>query len=205
MKPPISLIVGLGNPGPKYEGTRHNAGFEVVDRLAGDLTRRQPETRIANGVLLSGCCGDRPVHLFKPLTFMNDSGTAVRAITTVLGLGPENMLVVYDCLDLPLGRLRLRGGGSSGGHRGVESIIRELETDKFPRLRVGIGRPESGTIDHVLSPWTAAERPVAERVLETAAQAVQTALREGLEGAMNRYNGWTAAEHDASEQQEKNR
>jgi PTH1 family peptidyl-tRNA hydrolase len=205
MNTTFSLIVGLGNPGSKYEGTRHNAGFEVVDNVYRVLSRRSPESRTSTGVLVSGECEGHVVHLLKPLTFMNSSGVSVRQTAFSLGVTAEEILVVYDCVDLPLGRLRLRRSGSSGGHRGVESIIRELETEKFPRLRVGIGRPESETIDHVLSSWTSAERPVFARVVSAASRAVLTALRDGIEAAMNSTNGWSADEHDATEDQEKSR
>ncbi|MBN2451075.1 MAG: aminoacyl-tRNA hydrolase [Lentisphaeria bacterium] len=193
------LVVGLGNPGPRYRGTRHNVGFMVVDRLVGRLSATLAAVPDRDLILYRAGEGDRVVCLVQPLTYMNASGTVVSRMAHRLGLPPERVLVVVDCLDLPLGRIRLRPRGSSGGHRGVDSVIRELGTDQFPRLRVGIGRPESGeAIEHVLSPWAAAERSVLATTLEAAADAVCLALAAGVEAAMNRYNGWSAAEDNAA-------
>lgn len=194
------LIAGLGNPGLRYTGTRHNAGFLVADSLAERL-HAQPEASPNSGFdLLRVEVDNRSVFLVKPMAFMNRSGVAVREMVDRLGLEARDVLVIYDCLDLPLGRIRLRPAGSSGGHRGVESVIRELETDQFPRLRVGIGRPEFGAaIDYVLSPWAAAELPILERCVEAATDAVVMAITAGLQAAMNRFNGWAAAADDATE------
>ena len=185
------LIVGLGNPGPEYAETRHNAGFLVVDRLLSKVGPRVSCENRYNSRFCRGAYGGRVFHTACPTTFMNRSGEAVKRIVNVLQLQPAEILVVYDCLDLPLGRLRLRAAGSSGGHRGVESIIHALGSADFPRLRVGIGRAgEKEVVEHVLSAWTGQERPLVEAVLGTAADAVLYSLRRGITAAMNAFNGW---------------
>mgnify|MGYP006294561161 FL=1 len=184
-----SLVVGLGNPGDRYENTRHNAGFLVVDRLR-DLLDGTAENAAWNGAVSRCRCGGQTVALLKPLTYMNRSGDAVSTALETLDLSPADLIVVVDCIDLPLGRLRLRPRGSSGGHRGVESIIQTLGTRDFARLRVGVGRPDRETVvDFVLSEWLPDERPLVRRVVDTACEAVQTALQEGTTEAMNRFNG----------------
>jgi PTH1 family peptidyl-tRNA hydrolase len=196
------VIAGLGNPGQRYEPTRHNAGYLVADRLAERLGARPQAAPRPELVLQRAVLAGRVVYLVKPVTFMNCSGVAVRQVTERLGVGPGELLVICDCLDLPLGRIRLRQGGSSGGHRGVESVIRELGTDQFPRLRVGIGRPGSGSgMDYVLGTWAAAELPVVGQSVSVAAEAALVLLTEGLPAAMNRYNGWAAAADDAANTQ----
>lgn len=185
------LVVGLGNPGPEYASTRHNAGFMVVDRLArvlGLSWRRAPYPGLeARG----GAAGERLV-LLKPMTFMNLSGGAVAAAARRHGAGPAEICVVYDDLDLPPGALRIRGGGGgAGGHRGVLSIIEALGSRDFLRVRVGIGRPLPGqdAARHVLSPFAEREWEAVAPALERAAEAVLAVLREGPERAMNRFNG----------------
>lgn len=185
------LIVGLGNPGAEYTDTRHNAGFMAVARIlekAGPRVIR--ETRY-NSEFARIAIGGRVVCTACPTTFMNRSGDAVGRIANVLELTPAEILVVYDCLDLPLGRLRIRQSGGSGGHKGVESIIHALGSSDFPRLRIGIGRAaEQQVVDHVLSAWTAEERPLIEAALGAAADAVLYSLRRGITAAMNAFNGW---------------
>lgn len=198
----VRVIVGLGNPGLRYQCTRHNAGFLVVDRLATVLGAQAQAAPGPELVLRRAVRDGLVLYLVQPETFMNSSGEAVREVTERLGVAPGHVLVIYDCLDLPLGRIRLRQGGSSGGHRGVESVIRELGTDQFPRLRVGIGRPESGAgIDYVLAPWAAAEIPVIGQSVAAATEAALVLLSDGLAAAMNRFNGWTAAVDSAIETQ----
>ncbi len=190
MNYPLKLIVGLGNPGPEYFDTRHNAGFMVVDRLLagpGRLCRREHRLR---SVIFHFRYAGVNLLLAQPQTFMNVSGRAVAAIQRDFGLSPEQILVVYDCMDLPLGRLRVRQSGSSGGHKGMESISQALGTEAVPRLRIGIGRDVAGdSVDHVLSPWGENERKLLNRVLDHSAAAVRLAVRSGVVEAMNRYNG----------------
>lgn len=180
----VRLIVGLGNPGPQYRETRHNAGFFVLDELA----RRHGLT------FRAGRLGDEAkwagVTLLKPTTFMNLSGSAVQAALTRLRLTPADLLVVQDDLDLPLGRLRLRSGGSAGGQRGVADTIRRIGPD-FTRLKVGISRPPAQwkVENWVLSRFAEAEKPLLQAVIDNATDAVELLLREGQEAAMQRYNG----------------
>jgi len=183
------LIVGLGNPGPKYAANRHNVGFRCLERVAvtHDLAfdKRQKRARIAVGTVR----GQR-VILAKPQTFMNESGRAVVPLARFYKVQLEHLLAVYDDLDLPLGTVRLRPEGGSGGHKGMRSIIEHLGTQDFPRLRIGIGRPP-GRMDpaaYVLQDFSAEEEPLLEDVLERAVVAIETWLAEGIGAAMERYN-----------------
>lgn len=185
----IKLVVGLGNPGPEYVGTRHNMGFMVVDRLAALYGARFTDWHrraLVAVVVVDG----RPVRLAKPRTYMNLSGEVVGPLLAEMGLSPAEMLLVYDDLDLPLGRLRLLPRGSSGGHKGVNSVIGAVGTTDFPRLRVGIGRPPEGgdAATYVLSSFLPEEKEIVTAVVDTAAAAVDCVLREGLARAMNKFN-----------------
>ncbi len=185
----MKLVVGLGNPGAKYANTRHNVGFMVVDRLARrvgiGLTKRQ-----CNALTALGTISGQRVCLAKPQTYMNLSGDAVACLARFFKVSPADLLVVYDDRDLPLGRVRLREKGSAGGQRGMESIIAALGTSDFPRLRIGIGRPaEVDAVDHVLGSFSAEERPLIEAALDRAVEAVEGVLSEGVDWAMNSFNG----------------
>ncbi|MBI2939488.1 MAG: aminoacyl-tRNA hydrolase [Chloroflexi bacterium] len=185
----MRLVVGLGNPGSEYAGTRHNIGFAVVDELARRWGTRFGKRQAKSLVALprAGELDGRPV-LAKPQTYMNLSGDAVRLLARGLGPRPEEILVVYDDIDLPLGRVRVRERGSAGGHRGVASIIERLGTDAFPRLRLGVGRPAGETVDYVLSRFTVDEQLAADELVARGADAAACAVEEGLAAAMNRYN-----------------
>lgn len=186
----ISLVVGLGNPGPEYTGNRHNVGFMVVDRLLELLPGRFQERKVNSGVSWQGRFGGRNLTLLKPMTFMNLSGKAVAAMAREQQLDPTEIFLVYDDVDLPLGRVRMRRDGSSGGHRGVESVIAELGSQAFPRLRVGIaGEHRRNQIDFVLGDFAADERELAGEVVMTAAEATKTAICRSVAVAMNSYNG----------------
>jgi len=183
-----ALIVGLGNPGQDYARTRHNIGFMVVDELA---RRAGVALRCGSGLYRAGEArlGDVYAILAEPLTFMNESGAAVCQLLRQYGISAAQLLVVHDDVDLPFGRLRLRPGGSAAGHRGLLSIIAALGTDRFARLRVGIGRPQEGSVrDYVLSPFTSEEGQVLPLLLDRACGAVMTFLREGVEKAMTICN-----------------
>ncbi len=186
------LVVGLGNPGREYAGTRHNVGFEVLDRLAKKL-----DCSFRNKAKFSAIVGELTldagkVVLAKPQTYMNRSGASVGALANWLKILPGEMLVLVDDADLPLGQIRLRLSGGSGGHNGLRSIIESLGGDEeFARLRIGIGRtgPVGEDItDHVLGKFSAAERSVAAGMIGEAVEAVECCLREGLTTAMNRFN-----------------
>jgi PTH1 family peptidyl-tRNA hydrolase len=186
----LFLIVGLGNPGMQYALTRHNVGFWVIDVLAGragvNLEKECCRSLVAQ-VMLAG----KRVVLAKPLTYMNRSGRAVRDLLQFYALQPEKLLVVYDDLDLPPGRLRLRSKGGSGGHRGMSSVLTFVGNDQFARLRLGIGRPAEGAengVDYVLAPFTADQEKSILKTVELAADAAETFLARGLAAAMNRYN-----------------
>ena len=185
----MKLIVGLGNPGRRYRGTRHNVGWDVIARLAARAGIRVNEDE-GFAEVGRGAIGTSRVLLARPYTYMNVSGEAVRDLRRRHRLRPEDILIIVDDIDLPLGRLRLRAGGSAGGHNGLKSIIDALGTTEFPRLRVGIGRPPRGVdpADFVLTRFTAEEQPMVGEALERAADAVETAVTEGLPAAMNRFN-----------------
>ncbi len=186
---PNWLVIGLGNPGEEYGPTRHNVGFHVVDRVAArlDIDIRRTEFR---ALTAEAKLGGSMVLLMKPQTFMNLSGRSAADALASLGLPPERLIAVYDDLDLPLGRLRLRTGGGAGGHRGVASLIEHLGTQAFPRVRVGIGRPAEGraVVDHVLSAFEANEAEAARRAVELGAEAVERIVADGMSPAMEVFN-----------------
>lgn len=186
----MKLIVGLGNPGEAYAGTRHNIGFMVVDRLAAALDIAVGSSMFQAQVG-QGRIDCEKVILVKPQTYMNLSGEAVGALLRWFKLSPADLLVIYDDLDLATGKLRLRPGGGSGGHKGMQSIIDALQTDNFARLRIGIGRPpEPGeaAIDYVLGRFHGEEAKNLEDVLDLAQEAVICTVSKGINQAMNLYN-----------------
>ena len=186
----MKLVIGLGNPGAEYERTRHNVGFRVVDKLAAKHGWKWNERR-SRAVLASGTIGSEKVVLAKPLTFMNLSGQTVGELVRWYKVSPEDVLVVYDELDLPVGKIRLRAEGSAAGHNGLRDIIAHLHTNQFPRLRVGIGHPRSSRIrgrDHVLSAPSGDERILLETGEDRAVDAVEMAITQGLEKTMNVVN-----------------
>ncbi|MGO9480354.1 MAG: aminoacyl-tRNA hydrolase [Candidatus Kryptoniota bacterium] len=185
------MIVGLGNVGREFEGTRHNVGFMVVDTVASKFKKRfvpgKGEYYISEIRL-----GGEEIVLLKPTTFMNNSGTAVKYAAGKFDIPLQDMLVVYDDFNIPLSKIRLRKGGSDGGHNGVYSIIYHLNDDNFPRLRCGVGTqavlPGKDMVDFVLSKFEADEIPEAEQMVMTAADAVFVFINDGIETAMNRFN-----------------
>lgn len=198
------LIVGLGNPGPQYHETRHNAGFMTIDRLADMAGPAHKQYSRYDCELTEVRVAGRVITLAKPQTFMNLSGRAVGRMQRVFELLPEEILVVYDCLDLPLGRIRLRQSGGSGGHKGMESVIQALGTGGIPRIRIGIDSKEPGSVvEHVLSEWTPEEAPLVREVVTTAAEAAITAVRRGLPTAMNTFNAWIPTSEINDEQEPK--
>lgn len=186
----MKVVCGLGNPGDEYRLTRHNVGFRVVDLLADRWAVTKGRAR--DGAATLEVTRAEPVGrvlLVKPLRFMNRSGAPLRAAVRNVNADPEaDLLVVADDVDLPLGRIRLRREGSAGGHNGLRDIIETLGTDQFARLRVGIGR-NGETVDHVLSTFNRAEEELARETIATAADAVEHWLAEGIEAAMNAFNG----------------
>lgn len=183
------LVVGLGNPGSKYQGTRHNIGFEAVDRIA-EVGTGATFTRKFDGLLAEAEIDFRRVLLLKPETFMNLSGRSVAQAMRFYKLDLADLLVVCDDLNLPLGKLRIRGGGSDGGQKGLRDITAQLGADQYARLRIGIGdRGPIDAADFVLSRFRSAERPVMDDALILASQAVAVWTAQGLDAAMNRFNG----------------
>ncbi len=183
------VIVGLGNPGSKYTRTRHNAGFQCVESLARAHGLRFEQTRFKTSLAMGRIAGARVV-LARPLTYMNLCGGAISSLVRWQRLGLDDLLVVYDDLDLPLGLVRLRASGGSGGHKGMASIIQALGTREFPRLRIGIGRSlEDDPADYVLHRFTYDEMIVMEPAYARALRAIERYLPRGIETAMNEFNG----------------
>ncbi len=185
----MHLIVGLGNPGLKYRETRHNLGFRCVDLMAEKWSIPIKERR-AKAVLGQGVHAGREVALAKPRNFMNNSGECVAYMLARFAADLDQIMVVYDDMELPLGRLRIRRSGSDGGHRGVQSIISALGNAGFPRMRLGIGSPAEGQdpIDFVLGRFSEEESEVVSPTVEAAVMAMECWLAEDIEAAMNRFN-----------------
>ena len=195
--PQLRLVIGLGNPGAKYAGTRHNVGFMALERLAaaaGSSFRNQARLQ---GLLAEVGSGEQRLRLLMPQTFMNESGRAIRSALDWFGLQPQELLVVVDDMDLPFGKLRLRASGSAGGHNGLRSTISHLGTQDFPRLRIGIGAPadnpverKARTIGHVLGRFRPDEQPLLAQVLGEVEAGIGLIQRRGLTLAANRINGF---------------
>ncbi len=183
----MKLIAGLGNPGPQYARNRHNVGFRVVEAFAArhQFTNRKLQF---NAVVTSGMRGDEKVWLARPLTFMNESGRASGPLTRWLKIDLTDLLVVYDELDLPLGKLRLRPGGGSAGHNGMRSIIEHLGSDQFPRLRVGVARDGHGGANFLLSDFGRDEQPLVTDAIDRAGEAIDVFIERGIVAAMNLFN-----------------
>ena len=194
------FVIGLGNPEQRYAGTRHNIGFEVVDRLAQEL-RMQFKPGRGEFLIAQGSFREHPLALIKPLTFMNESGVAVTEVREQFDAGNEDLLVVCDDFQLPLGQLRLRLGGSDGGHNGLYSIIYHLQSEGFPRLRCGIASSsmpadKNQMADFVLARFTAEELPLVNEMIPQAKDACLCSLSDGIAKAMNVFNKKTTLEND---------
>ncbi len=183
------LVVGLGNPGSKYRETRHNIGFAVVDRLA-ERHRIGLSQEKFDGRFGSGRVAGHKVFLLEPETYMNRSGESVGPAARYYEIAPERIVVVHDEVDLELGRLKVKRGGGHGGHNGLKSLVDALGSRDFVRVRCGVGRPERGSVsDHVLGRFESEERPVADELIEIAADAVEVVLRDGPSEAQNQFHG----------------
>ena len=183
----MKLIVGLGNPGKKYEHTRHNMGFDVVD-LFSELAQIDIDKDAFKGLVGRGKVFDEDVYLLKPQTFMNLSGESVREIVSYFKIPKEDIIVIYDDLDLEPGKIRLRLSGSSGGHRGIQNIIEQLGTENIKRIRIGIGKPTYDTIDYVLGKPLKEEQVLIDEAIKKAADALKEILKNNFDSAMNKYN-----------------
>ncbi len=186
----LIIIAGLGNPGRKYENTRHNAGFLTIDLLSkkfGIKVDRLRHKALTGDGIIDGV----RVLLVKPQTFMNLSGESIRNIVEYYKLPVENLIVIYDDTDLPAGMIRIRAKGSSGTHNGMKSVIYQLQSDEFPRIRVGIGKAPEGwdLADYVLGRFTPDETTIVAKSIERAAEAAAMLASDSIEAAMNRYNG----------------
>jgi PTH1 family peptidyl-tRNA hydrolase len=188
----MKVVVGLGNPGSSYARSRHNVGFWVVDRLAERhgmrFSKREYKSQMAKGTI-----GSENVVLLKPQTFMNASGEAVGRARRDLRLDPQEFVIVYDDLDLPVGKVRVKANSGAGGHHGVESIIEALGSKSFPRVRIGIGRPAGDPIGYLLDPTPGEDFRLLRASVDQAADAVETVLDRGTGAAMNRFNGAAAS------------
>lgn len=182
------LVVGLGNPGPEYEHTRHNVGFRTADALAGRLN--VSTERAQHALLGIGHYKNRAVGVAKPLTYMNRSGDAIVTLCEEYDLSLADLIVIVDDIHLPVGTIRLRPKGSSGGHNGLEHIAERLGTTAFPRLRIGVGSDfaDGEQVDYVLSPFTPEQKLDVETAIDDAVEAILTTVREDFETAMNRFN-----------------
>ena len=185
----MKLVVGLGNPGRKYEATRHNVGYQVLAELARRHAQGKPKEKFHAEVAEADLTGQKAL-LLCPTTYMNLSGTAVVAARDFYGLSNDQVLVICDDINLPLAKLRVRAGGSSGGQKGLADVIRRLQTEEFPRLRIGLGSPPAAwdASDFVLARFTPEEIPEIEEAVRRAADAVVHWAHEGTQSCMNRYN-----------------
>lgn len=185
------IIVGLGNPGRDYVGTRHNIGFDAIDALCAkyDITLKKEKFRAVYG---EGRIGGEKVLLVKPQTYMNLSGESVRALRDWYKVEEENILIIYDDMSLPLGKLRIREKGSAGGHNGIKNIIYQMETDVFPRIKIGVGAPDHPDFDpkdYVLGKFSSEEVKILIKSVVLVTEAVEEIIRHGAKSAMNQFNG----------------
>lgn len=184
----MKLIVGLGNPGKKYESTRHNMGFMTIDMLS-DLSRIDVDKEVFHGLLGRGEILGEDVYLFKPTTFMNLSGTAVREIVQYFKIEISDIIVIFDDMALAPGQIRLRKNGSSGGHKGMQSIIENLQTEEIKRIRIGIGEPgQWEAIDYVLGKPLKDEQPLIDEAIKSAVEAIKETIKTDFDRAMNKFN-----------------
>ena len=203
----MKVIAGLGNPGAEYANTPHSIGFEVVDALAREIGASWKASSSFGGELAAGVLGGMKVVLVKPMTYMNLSGDCVAPVVKYHNAkAAEDLLVVSDDIDLPVGKMRVRKGGSAGGHNGLKSVIERTGTPDFVRLRLGVGRDSrdrANVVGHVLGKFSPADRRVMDEVVAQAVKAIGTIELESAETAMNRYNGWPAESAAAGKEDDK--
>lgn len=203
----MKVIAGLGNPGAEYANTPHSIGFEVVDALAREIGASWKASSSFGGELAAGMLGGMKVVLVKPMTYMNLSGDCVAPVVKYHNAkAAEDLLVVSDDIDLPVGKMRVRKGGSAGGHNGLKSVIERTGTPDFVRLRLGVGRDSrdrANVVGHVLGKFSPADRRVMDEVVTQAVKAIGTIELESAETAMNRYNGWSAESAAAGKEDDK--
>lgn len=188
----VKMIIGLGNPGQKYKKTRHNVGFMLIDKLVKEFRENAIEDKIFKAEIATTYLNGEKIFLVKPTTFMNKSGEAVHALLTYYGLEVSDLLIIYDDLDMAVGKIRFRQKGSAGGHNGVKSIIKHLGTQEFDRIKIGIGRPKTAmpTYNYVLSSFEEDNAIIIEETLDTVCKAVNFYLQEkDFEKTMQKFNG----------------
>ncbi|WP_442597368.1 aminoacyl-tRNA hydrolase [Neobacillus sp. D3-1R] len=185
----MKLIIGLGNPGKQYEKTRHNVGFDVIEELSNQFNIPLDQLKF-KGQFGMGFVGTEKVLLLKPLTYMNLSGESIRAVMDFYDIDTEEIVVIYDDLDIPVGKLRLRQKGSAGGHNGIKSTIAHIGTQEFNRIRIGVDRPQNGmsVSNYVLGRFTADEQPIIDEVVKRSAEACQSWLTKPFLQVMNEFN-----------------
>ena len=183
------LIVGLGNPGKEYEGTRHNIGFETIDYLSKKYNIDVNRTKF-KGIFGEGFINNKKVVLLKPSTYMNLSGESIREAINFYKLENEEVLVIYDDISLEVGKIRIREKGSAGGHNGIKSIIANMSTDVFPRIKIGVGQPKGDLVSHVLGKFSQEEISDLNEVIEASSEAVEIIVKDGTKEAMNKLNGF---------------
>jgi PTH1 family peptidyl-tRNA hydrolase len=186
------LIVGLGNPGKEYAGTRHNIGFEAVDYIADKYNIELNRIKF-KGVFGEGMINGKKAILLKPTTYMNLSGESIREVVNFYKISNEEIIVIYDDISLEVGRLRIREKGSHGGHNGIKSIIANLSTDVFPRVKIGVGGPKGDLVSHVLGKFSNSEIEVLRESIIATSEAVATILSRDTKEAMNKFNGFKAS------------
>lgn len=185
------LVVGLGNPGDEYRNTRHNVGFDIIDLLSEKYNIKISRIKF-KGVYGEGIIEGEKVILLKPQTYMNLSGESIRELISFYKIPHDKIIVIYDDISLEVGRLRIRSKGSAGGHNGIKSIIAQLATDEFPRIKVGVGQPNSDMVKHVLGRFSKEDRDKVEKTFEAASKAVETIISDNVDEAMNKFNGFIA-------------
>ena len=195
---PVKLIVGLGNPGLRYEHTKHNIGFRVIDALydkitsaesSGNVVAKKRVTSIYKSLVIQTKWHESDIILAKPMTYMNNSGSAVAPLVNRFEVPFTDVCIIYDDVHLDIGKIRIRRKGSDGGQKGMQSIIHYLRTTEFPRLRIGIGEPVGDLVDYVLSEFSKEEEIEIEGTIERAVEAIETYLKDGILTAMNQFNG----------------
>lgn len=187
------LIVGLGNPGEEYRGTRHNVGFDAIDIISKKYNIELNRVKF-KGVYGEGFIDGKKVMLLKPTTYMNLSGESIGEVANFYKIPHEDIVVIYDDISLDIGKLRIRAKGSAGGHNGIKSIISCLGGDMFPRVKVGVGAPKGNLVSHVLGKFTSEERTILNKALEASSEAAITIMIKDTNEAMNKFNGFNAAD-----------
>lgn len=187
------LIVGLGNPGEEYRGTRHNVGFDAIDIISKKYNIELNRVKF-KGVYGEGFIDGKKVMLLKPTTYMNLSGESIGEVANFYKIPHEDIVVIYDDISLDIGKLRIRAKGSAGGHNGIKSIISCLGEDMFPRVKVGVGAPKGNLVSHVLGKFTPEERTILNKALEASSEAAITIMIKDTNEAMNKFNGFNAAD-----------